>query len=58
MEGEAALVVCAGSFHGSPVLVADAVVDCFEFDGGEEALQWVKLGGRNGFVAREEDAVV
>lgn len=58
MEGEAAFVVCAGCFHGAPVLVANAMVYCFQRDGGKEGLEGVNLGCWEGKVAREEGAMV
>lgn len=58
VEGEASLVVRAGCFHRAPVLVADAVVDGFEGDGGEEFLEGVDFVGGDGLEAGEEGAVV
>ncbi len=58
MEGKAFLVVCTGCFHGAPVLVANAVVDVFEGDLGEEFLQWVDFRAGNGLIAGKEDAGV
>lgn len=44
VEGEAFFVVFAGRLHGAPVLVADAVVDGFEGDGGEECVEGIEFG--------------
>ncbi len=41
MEAEAALIEFASRFHLRPVLVADAVVYCFEIDFGKILVDWV-----------------